>query len=121
MTITADDLGIADKELARRVLAQALTIAPCLLSLDAESRDLALAVLRSVAAEAAGRGNRHVVSQSVGTARVSYGSASSWFSDDDRAALRALCPGASVASSGHPVGSFPRPARVLKAVWPEEE
>ncbi|CED90264.1 hypothetical protein [Actinomyces succiniciruminis] len=124
MAIQPSELGVADQTLARRVLAHAQVIAPCLHSLDDAARLDALAILQGVAAEAQARGLRSVASQSVGTARVTYGSAASWFTDDDRAALRALCAQASrssVASSGHPVGSFPAPSRDLRAIWPERE
>lgn len=123
MTITAEDLNVPDELLARRVLAHARVIAPCLQTLTGDAREDAIAILQGVAREAMARGARSVVSQSVGTARVSYGSASSWFTDDDRAALRVLCPAVaeSVASAGHPVGRFPNPTRAYKTVWPEEE
>lgn len=123
MTIAAEDLKASDALLARRVLAHARVIAPCLQTLTGDAREDAIAILQGVAREAMARGTRSVVSQSVGTARVSYGSASSWFTDDDRAALRVLCPAVaeSVASAGHPVGRFPKPTRAYKTVWPEEE
>lgn len=122
--IQPDELGVADQTLARRVLAHARVIAPCLHSLDDDARLDALAILQGVAGEAQARGVRSVASQSVGTARVTYGSAESWFTADDRAALRALCSEAtklSVASAGHPVGSFPAPSRAFRTVWPERE
>lgn len=123
MTITAEDLNVPDALLARRVLAHARVIAPCLQNLADDDREDAIAILQGVAREAMARGTRSVVSQSVGTARVSYGSATTWFTDDDRDALRVLCPAvaASVASAGHPVGRFPKPTRFYKSVWPEEE
>lgn len=122
MAIDALDLKVPDKVLARRVLAHARVIAPCLPSLDGDAREDAIAILEGVAREAMARGSRLVTSQSVGSARVSYGSASSWFTDDDRDALRALCPAAATvsAATGHPVGAFPRPTALYKHVWPEE-
>lgn len=119
--IQPDELRVADQTLARRVLAHARVIAPCLHSLDGDARLDALAILQGVAGEAQARGVRSVASQSVGTARVTYGSAESWFTDDDRAALRALCSETTVASAGHPVGSFPAPSRAFRTVWPERE
>ena len=70
------------------------------------------------------RGDRRLVSQSVGTARATYVSsteAASWFTEDDRQALRSLCAVASLSSQGHPVGRFPDPSTAIRRVWPEEE
>lgn len=122
MTILPGDLNVPDTELARRVIVHArTTIAPCLNSLDGGDREDAIAILSGAAKEAMARGARNVTSQRVGTASVSYGSASSWFTDDDRAALRALCAQASTTDGSHPIGRFPLPARAYRHVWPEEE
>jgi hypothetical protein len=122
MSISPDNLGVSDVQLARRVIVHArMTIAPCLDSLTDEPREDAIAILAGVAKEAMARGARDVTSQRVGTASVSYGSASSWFTDDDKAALRALCAPASTADGSHPIGRFPLPARAYRHVWPEEE
>lgn len=115
--IFADDLAGVDENLARRILAVARFIAPGLDHLDGEPRNDAIAILLGVAAEAKARGSRLVKAQRVGPASVDY-QAGSWFADDDRNALRALC--AAPATTGHPVGSFPKPARVFSRLWPEE-
>lgn len=116
--ITPEELDV-DEQLARRVISTARSFAPCLDSLVGDARENAIAILDGVAAEAEARGARSVASQSVGTARVTYGSATSWFTDDDRDGLRALCQ-AAASGAGHPVGRFPKPAHALKKVWPEE-
>lgn len=115
--ITADDLTGVDENLARRILAVARFIAPGIDLLDGEPLMDAIAILLGVAAEAKARGSRLVKAQRIGPASVDY-QAGSWFSDDDRWALRALC--GVPATSGHPVGSFPKPARVFSRLWPEE-
>lgn len=117
--ITANDLDIPDKALAARIMAQARAIAPCISSLTGDAKDEAIALLQAIARDAASGGARGVASRQVGTARLSYRDVTSWFTDDDRAALRALCaaPGS---GTGHPVGAFPAPARAYKAIWPEE-
>lgn len=116
--IEPDDLGV-DEQLARRVISTARSFAPCLDTLTGTAREDAVAILSGVAAEAEARGVRSVASQSVGTAKVTYGSATSWFTDDDRDGLRALCQSVA-AGAGHPVGSFPAPSGALRKAWPEE-
>lgn len=116
--ITVSDLAGVENQLALRILAVARTIAP-LDTLEADSaRDEAIAILRGVADEARARGSRLVKSQRAGTASVDYSAAESWFSADDRAALRALCGGSSGSSSG-PVGQFPT-SRLVGRLWPED-
>lgn len=109
----------ADENLARRILAYTVPIAPCLHSLpaDSEERKTAIALLKGVAVEVKARGPRVVKSQAVGPARVDYVPVSSVITDDDRAALRALC-GASISPSAAPRGSFPL-ERPLSGIWPE--
>lgn len=121
VTVTPEDLGAGDVVLARRVIAHARTIVPCLDSLTGDARQAAVAVLTGVLAEAVARGARGVVSQRVGTASVTYtaASAASWFTPDDRAALRALCR-TGLAAAGHPVGRFPPPSTALGRAWPDE-
>ena len=122
MTIQPGDLNVSDTELARRVIVHArTTIAPCLNSLEGDDRLDAIAILSGVAKEALARGARGITNQRVGTASVSYGAASSWFTDDDRAALRALSEQAGAGDGSHPVGRFPLPTHVYRHVWPEEE
>ncbi|MBF4625544.1 hypothetical protein [Clavibacter sp. VKM Ac-2872] len=111
------DLTGVDEKLALRVIATALSIAPCLHTLEGDDRETAIAILSGVAAEAKSRGARHVKGQSVGPARVDYGASESWFFADDRASLRALCSAS--ASPGGPIGSFPTSSLVSR-LWPEE-
>lgn len=107
----------ADETLARRVLSVARSIAPNIDSLDSDATADATAILNGIATEAAARGIRSVDTNKVGTALVKYASPSSWFTEDDRAALRAICK--VVATSGHPIGDFPPPDRAYRGVWPE--
>lgn len=115
--ITPNHLGV-DEDLARRIIVLARSIAPCIDSFAEDSEDFknAAAILRGVAAEVMARGSRSVQSQRVGPAQVTYVVTGSSFSDDDRAALRALC--ASATLPGLPVGSFPESGTVGR-VWPE--
>lgn len=121
MAMKPADLDGIDEALARRVLAVARTIAPCLDSFadDSEEKATAVAILVAVAGEVRARGSRQVASQRIGPAAVSYRDVGSAFTDDDRSALRGLCA-ATQASAGLPVGSFPRPARSLERMWPED-
>lgn len=122
MPIKPEDIN-TDTDLARRVLALAQSIAPCVAAFpdDSEEHATAIAILKGVAEEVAGerasRGSRRVVSQGVSGARVSYDVGSA-FTSDDRDSLRALC-GASVTRGALPVGSFPK-GRPISAMWPEE-
>lgn len=118
--ISPDELGIPDLLLARRVIVHARTIASGLDLLDDPDRGDAVAILSGIAQEAAQRGARSVASQGVGTASVTYtaASAASWFTADDRAALRGLV--ATVPAGAHPVGTFPAANRALRSMWPEE-
>lgn len=118
MAITPEDLDGFSEDLARRVLVVARSIAPCLDNLIGERRAEAIAILKGVAQGAQLRADRSVQSQGVGSARVTYGPTSSWFFQDDRDALKALCP--AVDTSGHPVGRFPAPDKMLSRIWPEE-
>lgn len=115
--ITISDLTGVEQQLALRILAVARTIAP-LDTLEGSARDEAIAILRGVADEARGRGSRLVKSQRIGTASVDYSAAESWFSTDDRAALRALV-GAVDSGAGLPVGQFPT-SRLVGRLWPED-
>jgi hypothetical protein len=116
--ITHDKIG-ADEDLAREVLIVGLDIAPCLSGLadDSEEQLNALAVLRRVYKEIAGRGARFVKSQSSGSSSVTYTDVQSAFAGQPTRALRALC-GAAQAPGGHSVGSFPT-ERPVSRIWPE--
>lgn len=110
-----------DTDLARRVLAVARSIAPCISSLpDGEERTTAIALLKGIAVEAKARGSRLVANQRIGPAAVEYTKASSWFSDDDRAALRALCTPSSEDASRAPAGHFPQ-GGLIASLWPDSE
>lgn len=107
----------SDENTARRILVLAADIAPCLHNLVDEARKNAIAILVTVYAETKARGARNVRSQGVASARVDYDVAGS-FRDEDKTALRALC-GATMTTSGHPVGHFPK-GRPISRLWPEE-
>ncbi len=118
MVIRQSDLG-GDEGTARRVLARARTIAPCIASLDPESeagKD-AIAILKGVLAELPKAGSRRTRSMSRNGTSMSFEIASA-FTSDDEAALRGLCQQASAA--GAPVGSFPKPG-IVESLWPEGE
>jgi hypothetical protein len=125
--ISPSDLSPVSEDTARRVLAVARSIAPCLDSLtdgageqDPKPRSDAIAILKAVGNIGAARGSQLVKSQRVGPAAVEY-NVGSWFSDDDRAALRGLCSELSTDSSGHPVGQFPASSKLVSRMWPEEQ
>ncbi|WP_336642334.1 hypothetical protein [Microbacterium sp. MMO-56] len=120
MVMTPEDLAGVEANLARRVIASARTIAPCLDSLVAGSEEklTAIAILLAVAGEVRARGSRQVASQRVGAASVAYRDVGSAFSDDDRSSLRGLCAASSMPSL--PVGSFPPPALSIGRLWPED-
>ncbi|TDW31019.1 hypothetical protein EDD25_2807 [Cryobacterium psychrophilum] len=115
--IVSTDLTGVDELLAQRIIAVAVSIAPCLDSLpDGSGRSSAVAILRGIAADVADRGSRMVKSQRMGPASVEYTSTDSWFSADDRSALRSLC--GAVAQPGMPVGQFPK-SGLVNRLWPE--
>jgi hypothetical protein len=112
--------GAITEELARRVLAVARPIAPCIATLadSSEEKADAVAILQGIARDGIARGARSIKSQSIATARVEYTVDSSWFSADDRSALRALC--AASTPGNVPVGSFPKPSAAVSRMWPED-
>jgi hypothetical protein len=117
---TYTDLPGIDEALARRVIAVARSIAPCLDSLEGEAKQDAIAILGSLASEARVRGPRGVKAQRTASSSVDYSSVDTWFSEDDRGALRALCAAATAAATtGGPIGQFPKPGIVAK-MWPED-
>lgn len=115
--LKSEHLTGVEETLAARITGVARSIAPGLDSLEGDAYEQAILILRGIAKEAQGRGSRLVKGQRIATASVEYFDAS-WFSVDDRAALRALCSAAST-TAGTPVGSFPK-AGLLTGVWPEE-
>lgn len=116
--ISAPDLEGVDETLARRIIAMARSIAPGLDSLEDDPRDDAIAILLGVAETATARGSLLIKQQVMGPARVTYTEAASWFSDDDRAALRALVEANSAPTFG-PIGSFPWPDRTVELAFRE--
>ena len=114
--ITPDEIS-TDTDLARRVIVRARSIAPCIDSLDGESRLNALAILKGVFAEIPAQGARRVRSRARNGTSISYNDPGGAFSDDDISSLRSLCD---AASNGLPVGSFPG-ARPFAREWAEGE
>lgn len=111
------DLVGVEAGLARRLIAAARRIAPCIATLEpGEDLDTVLAILTATAVEIPAPGSRRVKSQRIGPASVDYWDSSSWFSDEDRESLRDLC---GAAASGGPVGQFPAPIQLTK-IWPEQ-
>ena len=119
MAITPGDLTGVEENVARRVIASARSIAPCLDSLEGEPRRDAIAILLGVAAEVPAAGSRRVRSQSRNGTSVTMADYQGAFTLEDRSALRALCGAASAAAVGAPVGSFP-PSTITKCIWPPE-
>lgn len=113
--MTALFLPDVEEVLAARIIATAKVIAPCLDTLEGDDRATAIAILRGVARDAPT--SRNIRSERTLTASVDYATVDSWFTADDRAALRALC-GASSNTPG-PVGRFPKPAAVTTGMYPE--
>lgn len=113
------DIPGVDESVARRLLATARSITPCLDELDGEGKATAIAILAGVAAELPLPGSRRVRSQSRNGTSVAFDSFTSAWSAEDRAALRGLCGHShGVASAGIPAGVFPRPG-VVERQWPE--
>lgn len=117
MGITPDRIS-TDEDLAREVLAEARSIAPCIFSLDETSEEwmTAVAILKRVCADVAARGSRMVRSQRIGSASVDYAIVRSAFDGSPSRGLRALC-GAG-AGGALPRGSFPK-ERPISRLWPE--
>lgn len=125
--IEPSDITGVDADLARRILVTARSIAPCLDTLEDEEgegtpklRSDAISIIKGVAAAGGSRGSHLVKKQNVGPAGVEY-NAGSWWSDDDRAALRSLCAIATDATGGHPIGEFPATSRVVSRMFPEDQ
>lgn len=116
--IQPSDLG-GDEDRARLVLVRARTIAPCIDTLDpgSEPGKDAIAVLKDVLAGLPEPGERRTRGLSRNGTSITLDAVGSAFSEDNRAALRAIC-GAST-SSGGPAASFPVD-RLFERIWPEE-
>lgn len=116
--IAPTDLG-GDEDRARLVLIRARTIAPCLDALvkDTEPWKDAIAILKDVLAELPAPGERRLRGLSRNGTSVTLDAVDSAFSDDNRAALRALCGATS--SSAAPRASFPQD-KLFERLWPGE-
>ncbi|WP_282946961.1 hypothetical protein [Cellulomonas endometrii] len=112
------DLPGLDEDVARRLIAAARSIAPCLDSLTGELRKDAIAILKGVATELPPAGTGRMRSQSRNGTSVTWADFSSAFTTDDRSSLRALC--STVAAAGAPIGHFPV-STVACRIWPPEE
>ena len=115
--LTPEQLVGIDVQVARRVIATGRSIAPCIDSLTGEDLANAVAILSGVAKELASA-SRRLKSQRIGSAQAEYFEMQSAFSDDDRAALRALCSAATDPNPGGPIGSFPTTSP-FTTVWPD--
>lgn len=114
----AEDIAGVDYSTALRLFGVAVSIAPCLPSLEGEGKLIAIAILQGVAAELPASGERRIRSQSRNGTSITLADISSAFTSDDRDALRALCPSAGAAAAS-PVGCFP-PAGMVEILWPEQ-
>ena len=117
--ITPGDLPGMEDAAARRLIAAARSIAPCIDTLEGDLRATAVAILQGVAAEVPAPGTGRVRSQSRNGTSVTWADYGSAFGKDDRDALRALCGAAAAAFAGAPVGSFPR-STIAHRIWPPE-
>lgn len=115
--IAPADLTGVDETVARRLIATARSIAPCLDTLDGEPRADALAILLGVAAELPAAGTGRMKSQSRNGTSVTWADYSTAFTADYRSALRALC--GTIGAAGAPTGSFPA-STVACDIWPAE-
>ena len=117
MAIMPNDVS-TDEDLAREVLAEARSIAPCIFSFDDTSEEwkTAVSILKRVCADVAARGSRMVRSQRIGSASVDYATVRSAFDGSPSRGLRALCN--APAGIALPRGSFPQ-ERPISRVWPE--
>lgn len=117
MAIAPNVIG-ADEDLAREVLAEARSIAPCIFTLDEASEEwkTAVSILKRVYVDVGARGSRMVKSQRIGSAAVDYANVASAFFGSPTRALRSLCGDAG--SGGLPAGSFPQ-ERPIGRLWPE--
>ncbi len=118
--IRPDDLDGVDEKVARRLIATARSIAPCIDDLTSDDQRFydALAILHGVAAELPAPGMGRMRQQSRNGTSISWADYRSAFGEDDRAALRSLCGVAT--SPGRPVGSFPE-STITRRIWPPEE
>ena len=119
--IDPSDLPGLTETVARRVIAVAVGIAPCLHSLVDDEKSSALAILSSVGLGLShDRPNPYIKQKTLGPKSIQYvtGVIESAFTADDRVALQAMCRATSDGYAG-PVGNFPPPPRMLSRLWPE--
>lgn len=118
MAITAEDLGIADDDLRRRIMVTARRIAPCIDSFPdgSEEKADAVAILKGVVAELPETGSRRTRSVSRNGTSMSFEAIEAAFTAETRADLESLCSAVPV---GLAEGSFPI-ENVFGRVWPEE-
>lgn len=123
--IKPDDLPGVATDLARSIIVAARSIAPCIDFLedglgedDPKRRSEAIAILKLVASDHRWAYSG-VKSQRTSAAAVEFFPGVAGFSDEQRASLRSLCEIAPP-TSGLPLGSFPKPARAVSRMWPED-
>lgn len=118
--ITHADLGIRDEDLARRVLARARTIAPCIDNFpeDSEERKDAIAILKGVIAELPAAGEARIRSVGRNGTNITLADIASAFDGDASISLRSLC-GEVTTSGAEPLGSFPEDS-LFERLWPSE-
>ncbi|WP_194385180.1 hypothetical protein [Microbacterium luteum] len=119
MAYIHSDIG-SDEPKARRVLARARVIAPCIFTLPAGSEEWkdGQAILQAVFAEVPKTGTRRTRTLSRNGTSMSF-EASGMFTIDEIESLRGLCTPPPVAT-GAPVGSFPT-GGVVNRLWPAGE
>lgn len=119
MSITPDKLG-GDEDTARRILALAASIAPCITDFPDESEDqlTAIAILKGAIAELPPAGGARTRSMSRNGTSISYDTAATALSADARDSLSTLCGSTSTREGALPVGSFPVEP-VVARLWPE--
>lgn len=118
--ITQADLAGLPADVAHRVIATAVSIAPCLHTLVDQDKVTAVAILVAVGKTLSfERPNPHLKAKTLGPKREEYvtGVIESAFTKDDRAALQGMCSATSSASATGPVGCFPAPSAALSRLF----
>ena len=116
--ITKYDLGLTDDDLVARVLAYGRVHAPCLDEVGGQSREDIIAVLRNVAAVAAGRlpGLKKKAVGDWSWEYLSDAEMGSMIGADDRAVLAGAC-GITATPAGGSLGCFPPPPSEYRGLW----